>query len=157
MKKIAILTVILICLLVSCASYQPITKEESTYSVVVNVPNIPAKDLYVLINLWFVDTFRSADNVIQYSDKEYGVIAGKYGFAVSYSSPMVKTYLNVFATIKAEVRNGKYRITFSDPYCQDPKYGITNLDRQYIDQVRDKWQSMVNSSAEFINTYQSNW
>jgi hypothetical protein len=35
-------------------------------------------ELFVKANLWMVDQFKSAKSVIQYSDKEAGVIKGKY-------------------------------------------------------------------------------
>jgi hypothetical protein len=60
----------------SCATTQtaftPITLTET--ATVIGTKN----DVYVKANLWLVDVFNSAKSVIQFSDKDAGVIKGKY-------------------------------------------------------------------------------
>jgi len=72
----------MIVLLSSCATtkvFVPITKTET-----INVSGTKNEN-YVKANLWLVDIFNSAKSVIQFSDKEAGVIKGKY--LLYYSSP----------------------------------------------------------------------
>ena|ERR1035437_2484093 len=76
MKKVLFICSLTILLLSSCATTQtaftPITLTET--ATVIGSKN----DVYVKANLWLVDVFNSAKSVIQFSDKDAGVIKGKY-------------------------------------------------------------------------------
>ena len=50
-------------------------------------------ELFVKANLWMVDQFKSAKSVIQYSDKEAGVIKGKYLLA---STPVEHVWMSYY-------------------------------------------------------------
>jgi hypothetical protein len=48
------------------------------FSKIVDAPEMIKDDLFVKTNLWAVGHFNKADSVIEYSDKEAGIISGKY-------------------------------------------------------------------------------
>ncbi len=66
--------------------------------------------IYTKSNLIFVDVFRHADAVIQYSDKEAGVIKGKYISTINVG--LTGSY-NVVSIIEVSAKDGKYRISMS--------------------------------------------
>ena len=71
MKKLTFLMTLI--LFVGCTPivYTPVPTDE------VNIQGTK-NELYVKANLWMVDQFSNAKSVIQFSDKEAGVIKGRY-------------------------------------------------------------------------------
>lgn len=68
--------------------------------------------LYVKTNEWFVETFNSAESVIEFQDKEAGKIIGKYVLRITQGL----YYYNIKQTISIDVKEGKVRIVIKDPY-----------------------------------------
>jgi hypothetical protein len=152
MKRL-FLALSIVLLLVSCMTPQPVTKEEGTYSEVINVPGMQSNDIFIKTNLWFVDAFKSANNVIEFSNEQQGIIKGKYNFETYFNT----TPIRVFQTITVEARDERYRITFSDPYFQNstvtsmsPTINTYPLDKRLLEQTKAQWQSTANSLKNFI-------
>ena len=118
MKKL-ILIAILALGVQSCGSIQSYTSEllpkqesvESTES---------KDDLFVLANEWMVESFGNAESVIQFTDKEAGIVKGKYvlqegsytpgvyvGYGIRTASTTVKS---VTAIITVRVKEGSVRL-----------------------------------------------
>jgi hypothetical protein len=95
-----------------CASTPLTTKTE--YSEVVDANGFTADEIFTKANLYFVSVFRSAESVIEYSDKTEGVIKGK--FSVRMLNPGAFSEVNLFSTFMFEARDGRYGISFTDPY-----------------------------------------
>lgn len=77
-------------------------------------------NLYSNAKMWFVDTFKSADDVIQMDDKELGVIIGK-GFSDIYVDTKIlgdisKTKTRAYYTIKVQLKENKYKVDIYDIY-----------------------------------------
>jgi hypothetical protein len=99
-------------LLASCVTTDPALTNSTTFSEIVDVTGSSVSDLYTRINLWFIDAFNSSESVIEFSDKEAGVIKGKYLFRGN-DGPYP---YDCQSTITVEVNDEKYRITFALPY-----------------------------------------
>jgi hypothetical protein len=154
MRKI--LFILVVVLFFSCVSHQPVTSDEGTFSEIVNAPGINAIDLYTKINLWFVDTFNSAESVIQYSDKEQGVIKGKYAFRSTFNGAAAW----VFSTISVEIKDERYRVTISDPTMQGistTSREVYTLDRRLLDETKNKWHLLVEDMKNNIASPESDW
>lgn len=99
---------IFILLSLACASTKNISTLPETYEEIVELSG--TKDaLYTKANLVFVDIFNNADSVIQFSDKEAGVMKGKYVSALSVGMSEYKIY----TTVEVSVKDGKYRISMT--------------------------------------------
>lgn len=89
-----------------------------TYSEVVSVDSITTKqELYLKAKEWFLHAFNSAQNVIQFDDKESGKIIGKGLISVGSTLGPVKSSDNlgvVDFVIEIQLKNGKYRYIFTD-------------------------------------------
>ena len=72
MKKIIFLLSIFI--LSSCS----ITMIQTSNQLDERHPNLSKDQIFVEANLWMIDIFNDAESVIQYSDKEAGVLKGRY-------------------------------------------------------------------------------
>jgi len=81
--KLCFISLLLTNCVTSKVTYTPIVLTET-----INVPGTKDEN-YIKANLWLVDVFISAKSVIQFSDKDAGVIKGKY--VLSYNA------LNVYA------------------------------------------------------------
>jgi len=111
MKRI--LAALLTIALTSCASMQPVTFTESEYVVKVFEDVKGTKEqLYLKANDWMIKTFNDATSVIQHSDKEEGVIIGKYLMNGKVHSGAYGTTLDtrVYAIIDIRVKDQKARI-----------------------------------------------
>lgn len=57
--------------------HESLTPEENTYSAVIEMPGLSSDRLFILSNDWLVSIFRSAEAVVEYSDRSEGIIIGK--------------------------------------------------------------------------------
>lgn len=127
----------------SCASVKVMQFEEITEYVEVQDTK---ENLFVKSNLWLVDAFNDAEAVTQYSDKEAGVIAGKY---VIDSSGLNSMY-NLKAVIKIFIQNNRARISiYPLPFTGYTGYGSTS-DR-FKDAVIKDVQNLIENYEYYIS------
>lgn len=111
MKKI--ITILLLGVLPSCATMQTVSFTETEYVNKVFEDAPGTKDqLYLKANRWMVTVFNNAESVIQHSDKEEGVIIGKYLMNGEISTGMygVVNDSRVYAIIDIKVKENKAKI-----------------------------------------------
>jgi hypothetical protein len=115
--------------------------------------------------MWFVDAFNNANSVIQFSDKESGVIKGKY----IGDSVMAGIYIcKISTTVTVEVKDGRYRITFANPqyqYIGDVLNG--NYARpgasgpvetvEMADKIKPEWIKLAESLKTSVQKDKSSW
>ena len=121
MKKILFIGIVLLSIIVlqSCGTTKPVVIEPVVK--VVKIEGKSQKELYIRANTWMVETFKNADSVIQFSDKENGIVTGKYLLSTLglEGSGMSAKQKNVFALIKIQVKDGASKITISpDSFMQ---------------------------------------
>ena len=118
MKNVLMIFSLVVLMCSSCATTQtaftPITLTET--ATVLGTKN----DVYVKANLWLVDVFNSAKSVIQFSDKEAGVIKGKYVLYFKPSGQYVGK-LERDAIITLNANENQLTITI---ICNDRPMGI---------------------------------
>ena len=111
MKKLNILLVLgLALLLMSCATVKP--SEVKGATKVVEVPGASKDEIFVRAASWMAETFNSSKSVTQYSDKEAGIIKGKY--VIDF--PQLTAQGLCDATITIECKDEKCRLIIDDPY-----------------------------------------
>lgn len=93
----------------SCVSVQTLTSPENVVKTITVDSNHNSN--YVKANEWMVNTFNDAESVIQFSDKEAGVVKGKYvmqaGQMATKYTPQVSPY---YAMITLRVKEKGARI-----------------------------------------------
>jgi len=89
-----------------------LTPEQARTVEIIDCQDIEKDRLFVLANSWAVDAFVSAESVIEFSDKEAGIIKGKY--TISFWGDIQSYYVR--STLTIEVKDGAARITIADPY-----------------------------------------
>lgn len=162
MKKL--LTLLLLpLLLIGCATMMgaEAPSEMRTMEKIIKIPNTSQDEIYIKSNSWFVETFNSAESVIQFQDKESGKIMGKYIF--SYNEGLYS--YKAKQTINIDIKEGKIRIIINDPYYKTISGGgQTYQNTSYlplktqkgIDRVRIEWESLIDSLEEYLQT-DSSW
>lgn len=109
-------------LIISSFSYSQInydsSKNELTYSEVIQLPNKNSNEIYLSIYEWFAKTYNSANSVIQLNDKENGKIIGKGGFTINciYEYGNIKTPQTLFInyTQTVQIKDGRFKYEFSN-------------------------------------------
>jgi len=167
MKKFCLISVVVLIIfsLSSCISMQKgtVTGEMRTYSEVVELPDITQDALYVAANSWMTTVFKNANSVIDFSDKGEGKIVGSFD-KYTLSGPMGLSNTRLRTRIVIETKEGRYRITFSNPTWQwvgtagdsDPK----PIEREdWIRDMRSDWIGLTSSLKSYISQYKEsdNW
>lgn len=164
MRKILLL-ILVSTTLMSCGGYQQIKTTNVSVPPIEEVINLEGSknDLYVRANKWMVENFNNAKSVIQFSDKEAGVVAGKYliGTVGSMGTGLASSYVgptkDVFAVITIDVKDNAAKITLtSEPFQtmeskQLVNYGLTeeSLKAQLNDLVTSFENYMKTTSSAF--------
>ena len=122
MKKINFISLSLIAFfLISCGTTA--TLIPTVQSKIVDIENTSKLDLFVRANNWMVHTFNDAESVVQFSDKESGVITGKYLMQSIIRGTAVQNE-NVFAIIKIQVKDNAAKITITPETYQNNWNGL---------------------------------
>ena len=82
--------------------------EDEKYISVFDVPGTQ-NELFLKANSWMIGIFKDPRNIIQHSDKEEGVLIGKY-LLVSFPMTMSYTGADVYGIIDIRVKDGKARL-----------------------------------------------
>jgi hypothetical protein len=119
MKKI-IFIFLVATIATSCYTAKTVTLSDAPFVKVYDDITGTQDELFLKANEWMISTFKDAKSVIQHSDKEEGVILGKYlmtttpnvmAFGASTATPGT----DVFAVIDIRVKPNKARIEIK-PY-----------------------------------------
>lgn len=111
MKKWILGVLAVLILFTSCASSSKLTEEENQYQQVIELPSMSNDEIFLETNDWLVSTFKNANSVIEYSDKEKGVIIGKINANLpvgAFSLPTDTTW-----KLRIDIKDGKSRFSFS--------------------------------------------
>ena len=113
--KEAVLVLVVLAAILGCESVPPLSPENNIYQEVVEVTK-PQGELFLSSMKWMTDAFTSAKAVIEYQDKEEGIIIGKGSAKVDVFGGGGRS--TVEFTIRLEVKENKARITFKDMSIQ---------------------------------------
>lgn len=117
--------------LVSCVTTKALQSPPAKVESITNESNKDSN--FIKANEWMVETFGNAESVIQFTDKEAGIVKGKYIMkaGVVSTSPYVETTSDCYAIITLRVKDNACRIEIDAPsnmYTQKAygvEYGFT--------------------------------
>lgn len=114
MKK-SILLLFIAVALTSCYTTKMMTLSDSPFIKVYDDVNGTQNQLFLKSNEWMITVFNNAKSVIQHSDKEEGVIIGKYLMlttppTVVFGSSVPVPGTDVYAIIDIRVKDNKARM-----------------------------------------------
>ena len=141
--------------------------EQISLERVIETPEMSKDALFTLINLWFVDLARSAGigTGIQFSEKESGIISGIY--VNENIRAVAGDHHIVTATVTIEVREGRYKISFTNPtwrFAKSSRTGVENpvirgraLNNALADKVVAEWEKEISSLDFYIFNGSNSW
>lgn len=141
MKKYLILLISVI-LFASCT---PMTMITSPVIIEEKSPSMNKNDLFVTANLWMIDVFNDAKSVIQFSDKEAGVLKGRYVWFYRSGGQYIPEY-EFTATITIYVKDNNIRLEIqSEPYPASINLsGMTDLNAVFnkkVSSIKESFQT----------------
>jgi hypothetical protein len=155
MKNLSFGIVIIgIVLMQSCAMNKLLTIPPK--SKVVTVKGKTKNELYIRANTWMVETFNNAKSVIQFSDKENGIVTGKYIMATIITS--TTTTHEIYSIIKIQVKDEAARITITpESYKSDANF-FAGGKNYPIEQMNSDIDMLINNfSKSIIETENNSW
>jgi len=149
MKTILILSAVL--MLCGCASIRIVPENEKQVSKVYDYPNLSKTEIYEKSRQWLAETYTSAQDVIQYQDKDSGKVIGR-GSKTMYhnlSNPFLIGIFTCTYAIIIEAKDNKARITFNTyTLCADSiRQPLNNQN------MIDEMNTSLTEAAENFNTY----
>ena len=83
---------------------------------VIPLPGVPKETAFMKASEWIASKYNSANDVVQLSDKESGIIICKGMFPHEYGKSMTYGNLwgNIYYTLITKFKDGKIRITLKD-------------------------------------------
>lgn len=103
----------------SCGSLSTTMLYPQEISEVIIIENTNKLDLFIRANNWMVETFNDAESVIQFTDKEGGIVTGKYLLHTKILGTQVPRE-PIFAIIKIQVKDNAAKITIKpDQYVNN--------------------------------------
>ena len=100
----------------------PLDKNEGyTYVSIIDAPGKTKGQLYIILNAWFLRNFDGQGIII--NDKEIGCIMAKEQLRKiasngAFSSSNTNYEVDIEPTIRADIKEGKIRITYNVPYYE---------------------------------------
>ena len=154
------------------AKEAPLTEEESTVVQVYEVPGYTKDQMFAAAKIWVAENFKSAKAVIEYDNKDDGVIVGNGSMNYPCSGGfdcLTKSDWRVPFTMKIECKDGRFRLTFSRVHLSwppsysggvsMPAYDGAVTKRKDMDKIRPKLLELGNSLAASMSKVKSsdNW
>lgn len=127
-----------------CAAMQPLTEVDKTIETITEAPNFTKDQIYIGSKVWIAENFKSAKSVIEYDNKEEGVIIGNG--TTSYPCTGMEclqvgaaTDWKLQFTMRLDAKDGKFRTTFTNlsiykPASYSQYGGLNKVGNDYITQ-----------------------
>ena len=140
--------------LCACSTTNVSLPLSDNFEQVIEVPGTSKEDLYSKSNAWFVETFNSAESVIEFQDKEIGKIMGKHvwGYYDSFGNGFFYRFV-----VSVEVKENRYRLKFYDPTFLNKGVWkpLSNfspaLYRYHLETVGKRWEYLRTTLESRIN------
>lgn len=169
MKKVWILLIFIVSLFGCKTVGTPLSPEDliqqKTYII-----ERPASEIYRLSMEWMVITFKSAEAVIEYEDKDEGVIMGKGAIAVTYETTIKALWEkqtfekrnDTFFILKIEIKENGLRIGAFDPFRKVYIKGIPPIDvpittKEHMAAFKEKIFPLFDDLASYIENTNLAW
>lgn len=142
-------------LLFQCGTSMTVLKPVQR-SKIISVDSKTKNQLYIRANTWMVETFNNAKSVIQFSDKESGIVIGKYLMKSIITSTTTRN--DVYAIIKIQAKDGSTKITITpDSYINSYNSFAGGQSYPIVKLYQDINKLFQNFSDNIVNTENSNW
>lgn len=145
------LAVFVIFILSGCTIPRPLTEEESTIQKVVEVPGYNKSQIFERSKMWFAENFKTAKSVIEYDNKDEGILIGKGVMALPVSDIRAMSTLpwRFKFTVKEEAKDNRFRLTYTNLVVID---GTGSEQAAWTDDDYSKVKPILLKMADDIST-----
>ncbi len=111
-----LITLGMIFILSGCTGLQPVSEADITVERVVEAKGSSKDIIYESTKMWIAENFRSAKAVLEYENKEAGKLIGNGSikYPCSGFDCMAKNDWRVLFTMRVDVKDDKFRLTFTN-------------------------------------------
>lgn len=135
-------------LLSGCAASIPVSNEDLTYQTIIEVPSTPKDAIFEKSKQWIAQTFRSAKAVVEYDNREEGVIIGNGSMPRPIS--LVSTGgSSITYQMREDIKDGKARLTF-DKWAALTPIGEMPILQADLEGVRANFSNMSLALQSYI-------
>ena len=103
--------------------YLPKENGKVVYQSIIELPGVEAKDIFQRANFWFIDAFKSPNDVINYNSQEDGVISGKGNLNLTWvnekAAIVIPITVKLAFSVRIEVKEEKMRYSIYDIVISD--------------------------------------
>lgn len=103
--------------------YLPKAEGKVIYQKVLDLKGVPAKEIFKRANFWFIDSFKSPNDVVSYNNPEEGIIIGKGNLNLTWvnekAALVVPITVLLSFSVKIEVKEEKLRYSIFDLSISD--------------------------------------
>ena len=151
MKRPVVVLVLALLPVVALTGCMPslIPARETSIQKFIEVPGMPKDVIYEKSRIWIAKTFRSSKAVIEYENKETGLIIGNG--VIHYAVPVgigMETQVPVRFTMREDIKDGKIRITFDN--LLEGTMGNPVKYQQSMDKISPRLHALANELGSFI-------
>lgn len=104
---------IMVFMLSGCAGAMPVRQEDMTYQKVIGIPGVVKDAIFEKSKQWIAATFKSAKAVIEYDNREEGVIIGNGSMERPISAINISGGALISYTMREDIKDGKARLVFN--------------------------------------------
>lgn len=157
-----VLVTLAACLLVGCAMYKSIPTEGMKFERVIELNNAEKNVIFIKSMSWMVESFGSSKAVIEYQDKDEGVIIGKAFYEQSEITLWGQYIINIWFQIRIDVKDEKVKILFSDLQSETTGNNYAGAKRaviaeNYLDAVANRFERSMDAFGQFVSVEQEEW
>lgn len=139
----------------SVIQIMPLVDSMVVYTEVIKVDSTTKEELYNRAKRFFVETYKSANDVVQLDDKENGEIIGKGIFKVMYNQGIAGMQpTSVYHTISVAVKDGRYKYEIReliiDYYSSGSRIGTSYIPGTQVHSPVENW---LGSKMKMIRRY----
>lgn len=110
MKKLVLLYISVFTFFTTTMAQEPLS-----FSKVIESPNKSKIELFNEVSDWFAVNYNAAQDVIQLSDKDAGIIVGKGAESYTFGKPMYLCFDGfINYTVKIQFKDGKFKVDISN-------------------------------------------
>jgi hypothetical protein len=147
-----LIPLLLVVFFTSCGASTKLTKVNiEPVSKIINIDNSKSQ-LYIKANDWMVNSFNNSKSVIQFSDKENGIVTGKYLMkSIFLTDGWSGSNKEIYAIIKIQNKDGASKITISPAeYEYYTGFGQQDIHRFTQQDAQNQINDLLSSFEEFM-------
>lgn len=124
--------------------YLPKEEGKVVYQAVIDAPEKTADALYTTSRLWFLESFKSSKDVIQYEEREAGIIAGNGNFPMVIYALGYAVEVRAYFSVRIEVKDNKFRYRIDNISIDQGESGTYPVETYFS----EEWMFKKNGSPK---------